>query len=94
MLLHLAKHHHRLPDQAQPLIAQAGTRPDFAYTAPDRQACVYVDGPYHEFPERQSRDAGITRKLEDIGYLVIRVQGEETWPQALHEYGWVFGQGS
>jgi hypothetical protein len=90
----LAEANLRLPDQAQPLLKRFGTRPDFFYSVPDLQACIYVDGPYHEFPDRQARDAAVTARLEDAGYLVIRVQGEESWPAAVQEYGWVFGEGS
>jgi hypothetical protein len=89
---YLAARNHRLPSAAQPLLAQFGTRPDFIY-AGDLQVCVYVDGPYHEFPERRARDAAITAALEDGGYTVIRVQGDDSWPAAVREYGWVFGEG-
>jgi hypothetical protein len=89
----LAEHHYRLPDQAQPLLERHGTRPDFLYGAPELLACVYVDGPYHEYAERAVRDAAQTARLEDSGYLVIRVQGEDTWEQAMRDYAWVFGEG-
>jgi len=91
---YLAVHDHRLPDQAQPLLEAYGTRPDFLYTASGLMACVYVDGPYHEFPHRAARDEAITATLEDAGYLVIRVQGDESWPRVVGEYGWVFGDGA
>jgi hypothetical protein len=83
---------YRLPDRAQTLMREFGTRPDFLYNG-DLAACVYVDGPPHRFPDRQARDAGITRRLEDAGYLVIRVQGEESWPAAMEQFNWVFGKG-
>jgi hypothetical protein len=89
----LAEHHHRLPDQAQPLLERFQTRPDFFYSDPDLQACLYVDGPYHEYPARHARDVAITRHLEDAGYLVIRVQGKESWANAMRDYSWVFGEG-
>ena len=89
----LAARHHRLPDQAQPLMERYQTRPDFFYSDPDLQACLYVDGPYHEYPARQARDAAITARLEDAGYLVIRVQGDESWEAATRQYPWVFGEG-
>jgi hypothetical protein len=82
---------YRLPDRAQPLLAAFGTRPDFFYE--EAGTCVYVDGPYHEFPERQARDAALTSSLEDGGVGVIRVQGDHTWPAVVDRYAWIFGEG-
>jgi len=82
---------YRLPDRAQPLLADFGTRPDFFYD--ETQTCVYIDGPYHEYPERQQRDQEVTARLADGGYGLVRVQGDETWPHAVANYGWVFGGG-
>ncbi len=83
---------YRLPDRAQPLLADFGTRPDFFYD--ESQTCIYVDGPYHDFPERQQRDREVTARLEDGGFALVRVQGDETWRQAVATYGWVFGEGT
>lgn len=83
---------YRLPDRAQPLLADFGTQPDFFYD--ETQTCVYVDGPYHDYPERQQRDHEVTARLEDGGFGLVRVQGDETWPQAVATYGWVFGGGA
>ncbi|MDP9355799.1 MAG: DEAD/DEAH box helicase [Chloroflexota bacterium] len=82
----------RLPDRAQPLLADFGTRPDFYYD--ETGTCVYVDGPFHEFPERQARDADVTARLEDGGIGIVRVQGDETWPEVVAAHGWVFGGGN
>ncbi|HET7092290.1 MAG TPA: DUF1998 domain-containing protein, partial [Thermomicrobiales bacterium] len=60
---------YRLPDRAQPQLTDYGARPDFFYDDP--QACVYVDGPYHDFADRQARDAQVTSRLEDGGYEVV-----------------------
>lgn len=83
---------YRLPDRAQPLLADYGTRPDFFYD--DGQVCLYVDGPFHEFPERQSRDAEVESRLEDGGYGVVRVKGDATWPAAVAKDAWIFGEGN
>jgi hypothetical protein len=90
-LLFLDRGGYRLPDRAQPLLEAFGTRPDFLYCDPP--TCVYVDGPPHRFADRQARDAAVTRRLEDAGYTVIRVQGEESWPPVLEQFDWVFGKG-
>jgi ATP-dependent helicase YprA (DUF1998 family) len=83
---------YRLPDRAQLLLPEFGTRPDFTYGG-DAPACVYVDGPPHRFPDRQARDATVTRRLQDGGYEVIRVSDEQSWKEAADRYCWVFGKG-
>jgi ATP-dependent helicase YprA (DUF1998 family) len=90
-LLFLERGGYRLPDRAQPLLRDFGTRPDFTYCDPP--ACVYVDGPSHRFPDRQARDAAVARRVADGGYDVVRVQGEESWVEAVERFGWVFGPG-
>lgn len=59
----------RQPSDAQVVIAQAGTRPDFIYA--DTFAAIYVDGPIHDFPDRHQRDVTATDALRDLGYTVI-----------------------
>jgi very-short-patch-repair endonuclease len=81
----------RLPDYAQRLMPGSGTRPDFYYDL--GQTCVYVDGPYHEYPERQKRDAEVTARLEDGGYTVVRFADPEGWDKILGDYAWIFGEG-
>lgn len=81
---------YRLPNEAGRLVEQASTRPDFLYT--DHQLAVYVDGPVHEFPERAARDRVQQRALEDLGFLVVRVSGDEAaWDEVVARYPSVFG---
>jgi very-short-patch-repair endonuclease len=80
----------RLPDRAQPLIDACRTRPDFLYA--EHHAAVYVDGPAHEFPERQERDAAQTECLEDLGYTVIRFKAKEDWEAIASRFDYVFGR--
>ncbi len=83
---------YKLPDKAQEYLERHRTRPDFSYSA--SQVLVYIDGPHHEQPDQQQKDAEITRRLEDAGYTVVRFPADrETWPSLLDEYAWVFGQG-
>jgi ATP-dependent helicase YprA (DUF1998 family)/very-short-patch-repair endonuclease len=81
---------HRLPSHAQHLIATCGTRPDFYYE--QEQVAIYIDGHYHDYPERQQRDAAATECLEDLGYLVIRFGHEEGWVAQLARYPAIFGK--
>ncbi len=80
---------HRLPSRAQPLLAQFGTRPDFTYD--DAQTVVYIDGPHHDFPERQTRDQAQTAQLEDSGFTVVRFGFRDDWSAILAKFPDVFG---
>ncbi len=79
-----------LPSSAQVLIETCGTRPDFAYK--EAMAIIYVDGPPHEFADRQQRDAAQASSLEDEGYQVIRFKGTDDWHQIAARHPDVFGR--
>jgi len=89
-LRYLETQGHRLPSHNQYLIATCGTRPDFYYE--DHQAAIYIDGHYHDYPERQQRDAASTECLEDLGYIVIRFGHQEDWAAKLARYPHIFGR--
>ena len=65
------------------------TRPDFLYD--DHQAVVYVDGPPHDFPERQNRDKAQNSSMEDAGFQVIRFHHAESWDDVVKRFPSVFG---
>ena len=44
----------RLPTRGQVFVETCRTRPDFLYD--NHQVAVYIDGPPHDYPERQARD--------------------------------------
>ena len=52
---------------------------------------VYIDGPPHDFPERQQRDAEVTAAMEDYGYTVIRFSHTDDWPMIISTYPYIFG---
>ena len=82
-----------LPDRAQRLIEEHGTRPDFAYSK--AQALVYVDGPHHDGDAQKRLDATITDRLEDAGYTVIRFGvDQDAWSAVFASYPDIFGRGS
>ncbi len=89
-LRYLDAQKHRLPSHAQHLITTCGTRPDFFYE--DYQAAIYIDGQYHDYPERQQRDMASTECLEDRGYIVIRFGQQEDWAAKLARYPHIFGR--
>ena len=81
-----------LPDRAQPYLPSYSTRPDFAYS--HSQTLIYIDGPVHEEPFRESADAEINRRLRDAGYTVVRFPpNRSAWDDIAGEYAWVFGTG-
>jgi very-short-patch-repair endonuclease len=86
----LEKHGYRLPSHAQQLIAACETRPDFLYQ--DYSAAIYIDGPYHDYPERQARDVAAVECLEDLGYFVIRFGYQEDWSNKIAQYPTIFGR--
>jgi len=82
---------YRLPTDGQKLLTGAGTRPDFIYE--DSFLAVYIDGPPHDFPERQARDAQQTEALQDAGWSVVRFHHQDDWPEKLADRPDVFGEG-
>jgi ATP-dependent helicase YprA (DUF1998 family) len=89
---HVRAHGYRVPDDAQPFLADVPARPDFSYF--DRDAVVYVDGPWHEYPERKARDDAQTEAVRALGLRVIRFGHPDDWPQTFDTYRDVFGAGS
>jgi ATP-dependent helicase YprA (DUF1998 family)/very-short-patch-repair endonuclease len=82
----------RLPSHAQHPIAACRTTPDFFYA--EQQTAVYIDGPPHDFPDRERRDADRTEAMEDAGYTVLRFHHQDDWDAALARYPHLFGRPS
>lgn len=91
-LAHLDAHGLRLPTHAQQFVERCRTTPDFFYA--DYQAAVYIDGPPHDFPERQARVAALTEAMEDAGFTVVRFHHRDDWDATLARYPHVFGRPS
>jgi len=83
---------YRLPDRAQPLIQELGTRADFVYG--HAQALIYIDGPHHQSDHQRGLDARITERLEDAGFTVVRfAEDPHSWPTVFAGYPDIFGTG-
>jgi very-short-patch-repair endonuclease len=80
-----------LPTQAQKLIESCHTRPDFWYQEGGKKAAIYIDGPFHQYPERQKRDQEQEECLEDIGIRVIRFKHTDQWDEITAQYSDIFG---
>jgi very-short-patch-repair endonuclease len=81
---------HNLPTHAQMLIEACSTRPDFLYD--ELHAAIYIDGPHHDYPERQTRDKAQTECMEDHGYTVIRFGLEKDWDKIIAQFPYIFGR--
>jgi len=82
----------RLPSKAQVLFEPCRTRPDFLYE--DLQTAVYIDGPHHEYPDRQQRDREQESCMEDKGWTVIRFGGDDNWQDIIARHPNIFGGGT
>jgi len=80
-----------LPDRGQVYIENCQTRPDFTYTGGGVYAAVYIDGSYHDYPQRQQRDARQTECMAELGYQVIRFGYRDDWNAILKKYKHIFG---
>ena len=78
-----------LPDQSQFSINDPMTRPDFYYEA--MRVAIYVDGPPHDYPDRQERDIDQTKELEDRAFWVIRFHHEDDWMEIVNNHISIFG---
>ena len=87
----LDQHNLRLPERAQHYYEQFTTRPDFSYTG-ENPAFIYVDGPPHDYPDRQTRDAAQTAALTAEGITVIRFHHAADWESVASRYPSVFGR--
>jgi very-short-patch-repair endonuclease len=83
---------YRLPSRAQVLLEDAGTRPDFIYD--DDFLAVYVDGPPHDYPERQARDADKDAAMRNLGWSVKHLRYDDDWSAVVAERPDVFGVGN
>ena len=83
----------RLPDRAQVLMEEFGTRADFSYsTVP---AVIFIDGPHHESSDSKANDQAINNRLMDAGFTVVRFpRQKESWGEIVKEYGYVFRSSS
>lgn len=87
----LDEHGYHLPSRAQVLVEDAGTRPDFVYD--DDFVAVYVDGPPHDHPERQARDADKDQAMKNLGWSIKRLRYDDDWRAVVGERPDTFGVG-
>ncbi len=87
--LRLPSHAQSLPERAQKVCSKIGTKPDFFYE--NASVAIYIDGPPHDFPERQTRDSLHVVSMEDKGIMCIRFHHQENWASLTDQSPNVFG---
>jgi Lhr-like helicase/very-short-patch-repair endonuclease len=91
-LAQVTDHGYRKPDRGQHTIAAAGTCADFFYD--DLHLAVFIDGPHHDAASQKQKDVDINRKLDELGYLVVRFPKETAaWPDIFKANADLFGAG-
>ena len=80
-----------LPTHGQFRLEECGTRPDFAYTHGANKLAVYVDGPPHDYPARQMRDAEQDMCLLSKGWAVQRFHHQDNWSDLFRAFPGVYG---
>lgn len=91
-LSYVSEHGHRKPDRGQYTIPSADARADFFYD--DLNLAIFVDGPHHDRATQRADDAAIDRRLDDLGYLVVRFPKEQSaWPAIFTAHADLFGAG-
>ena len=63
--------------------------PPFYYA--EQGVAVYIDGPPHDYPDRQERDRTLTAAMLDVGISVLRFHHKDDWARLLQEHAALFG---
>lgn len=79
----------RPPSDAQYLIESCSTKPDFYYS--EHNAAIYIDGPPHDEPDQIRNDETITKRLMEMGYIVIRFHHKDDWNAIFRRHPDIFG---
>jgi len=78
-----------LPTDAQKSFGKIGSRPDFYYAK--HHTAIYIDGPVHDFPDRQQRDEAVGENMEAAGITVLRFGHQDDWDAIMARFPNVFG---
>lgn len=79
----------RPPSDVQFLIESCATRTDFYYR--EHNTAIYIDGPPHDEPAQIREDEDITRRLMEMGYIVIRFYHAADWNEIFRRHPDIFG---
>ncbi len=89
----LTENNLHLPDKAQTLFEECGTRADFYYSK--HNAVIFIDGPDHDKPAIAEKDRIKRECLENNGYIVLSFsyRNKSHWLDTCAGYSSVFGYG-
>lgn len=91
-LTHVEERGYLKPDRAQHTLVAAGVNADFFYD--DYNLAIFIDGPHHDTDSQQAKDAEANRKLEELGFIVVRFPKEQDqWPAIFAANADLFGSG-
>jgi len=90
---YLLDHSHRLPNHAQRLVEAATARPDFVYETTHGPVAVFLDGPAHDGERQRTKDVQAEERLQDLGWLTVRIRHDDDWDATVRRYESVFGAG-
>lgn len=89
-LSHMEEHGYLKPDRAQHTLTAVCVSADFFYD--DYNLAVFIDGPHHDIESQRAKDAQTNRKLEDLGFIVVRFPKEQNqWPAIFAANADLFG---
>lgn len=89
---HVAEHSYRKPDRGQHNIPGARACADFFYD--DLNLAVFIDGAQHESDTQRAHDQAVDRKLDELGYLVVRFPKDTgSWNAIFKNNADLFGPG-
>ncbi len=80
----------RLPSHAQYMVSACRTKPDFYYEG--ERIAIYIDGPYHDYPDRRKRDEEQQECMEDRGIIVLRFAAGDQWQIEIDKHPVLFGK--
>jgi len=87
----LDDHGYRLPDRAQITVTEATARPDLVYDLAGSPVAVFLDGPVHDRDRQRERDISAQDRLENAGWMVIRIRHDDDWAAQTAKFPSVFG---
>jgi Lhr-like helicase/very-short-patch-repair endonuclease len=92
-LMFVEEHGYLKPDRAQHTIKAASANADFFYD--DYNLAVFIDGPHHETAGQKSKDDGIDKRLDELGFIVVRFsKDQKAWPAVFSAHADLFGNGN
>lgn len=86
---HLYRTQRKLPDEAQKLLSDYYSCPDFFYQP---NVCIFCDGSVHDEPEQQGKDRITRQELKALGYRVIAIRYDRDLEKQIQNYTDVFGE--